>query len=78
MSFDKFVLAVESRDLSQADKSIIRVSSFSKLSEGSRTSFSVSQQLRPEIESYSQSSQIYLSPEKLIKNVHFCKTLILD
>ena len=31
MSFDKFVFAVESRDLSQADKSIIRVSSFPKL-----------------------------------------------
>ena len=32
MCFDKFLLAVESRDLSQADKSIIRVSSlpFSK------------------------------------------------
>ena len=28
MSFDKFLLAVESRDLSQADKSNIRVSSF--------------------------------------------------
>jgi hypothetical protein len=28
MSFDRFLLAVESRDLSQADKSIIRVSSF--------------------------------------------------
>ena len=28
MSFDKFLLAVESRDLSQADKSIIRVSPF--------------------------------------------------
>ena len=27
MCFDKFLLAVESRDLSQADKSIIRVSS---------------------------------------------------
>ena len=26
MSFDKFLLAVESRDLSQADKSMIRVS----------------------------------------------------
>ena len=34
MSFDKFLLAVESRDLSQADKSIIRVSSFPKLSDG--------------------------------------------
>jgi hypothetical protein len=31
MSFDKFLLAVESRDLSQADKSVIRVSSFPKL-----------------------------------------------
>ena len=31
MSFDKFLLAVESRDISQADKSIIRVSSFPKL-----------------------------------------------
>ena len=28
MSFDKFILAVESRDLSEADKSIIRVSSW--------------------------------------------------
>ena len=28
MSFDRFLLAVDSRDLSQADKSIIRVSSF--------------------------------------------------
>ena len=28
MSFDRFLLAVESRDLSQVDKSIIRVSSF--------------------------------------------------
>ena len=31
MSLDKFLLAVESRDLSQADKSLIRVSSFPKL-----------------------------------------------
>ena len=31
MSFDRFLLAVESRDLSQADKSVIRVSSFSIL-----------------------------------------------
>ena len=30
MSFDRFLLAIESRDLSQADKSIIRVSSFPK------------------------------------------------
>ena len=34
MSFDKFLLAVESRDLFQADKSIIIVSSFPKLSAG--------------------------------------------
>ena len=31
MSFDRFLLAVESRDLSQAEKSIIRVSTFSIL-----------------------------------------------
>ena len=34
ISFDKFLLAIESRDLSQADKSIIRVPSFPKLSDG--------------------------------------------
>jgi hypothetical protein len=34
MSLDKFILAVESRDLSQADKSIIRESSFPKMSDG--------------------------------------------
>ena len=33
MSFDKFLLAVESRDLSQADNSIIRVPSLTKLSD---------------------------------------------
>ena len=32
MSFDRFLLAIESRDVSQGDKSIIRVSSFPKLS----------------------------------------------
>ena len=31
ISFDRFLLAVESRDLSQTDKSVIRVSSFSIL-----------------------------------------------
>ena len=31
MSFDKFLLAVESRDVSQADKILIKVSSFPKL-----------------------------------------------
>ena len=34
MSFDKFLLAVESPDLSQADKSIIGVSSFTKPDDG--------------------------------------------
>ena len=34
MSFDKFLLAVESCDLSQADKNDIRVSSFPKLCDG--------------------------------------------
>ena len=34
MVFDRFLLAVESRDLSQADKSIIRVFSYPKLSHG--------------------------------------------
>ena len=34
MLFDRFLLAVESRDLSQTDKSIIRVSSFPKMSDG--------------------------------------------
>jgi hypothetical protein len=45
MCFEMFLLAVESRDLSQADKSVIRVSSFPS----SRTSFSVYQQLRPKL-----------------------------
>ena len=49
MAFDRFLLAVESRDLFQADKSIIRVPSFPKLVMGSKTSFSVSQQLRSEL-----------------------------
>ena len=49
MSFDKFLLAVESRELSQADKGIVRVSSFPKLVMGSKTSFSFSQKLRPEL-----------------------------
>ena len=34
MLFDTFLLAVESRDLSQVDKILIRVSSFPKLSDG--------------------------------------------
>ena len=36
MSFDRFLLAVESRDLSQADKSNIRVSFFQSCVMGSR------------------------------------------
>ena len=40
--FDRFLLAFESRDLSQADNSIIRVSSFPSWVMGSRTFFSVS------------------------------------
>jgi hypothetical protein len=39
MSFDKFLLAVESRDLSQADKSIIIVSSLPKLNDGRQNFF---------------------------------------
>ena len=42
MCFDRFLLAVESYDLSQADNSIIRVSSFPSWVMGSRTFFSVS------------------------------------
>ena len=49
MCFDRFLLALESRDLSQAAKRIIRVSSFPIWVMGSRTSFSVSQQLRSEL-----------------------------
>jgi hypothetical protein len=45
----KKILGVESRHLSHTDTILIIVSSFPKLSEGSRTSFSVSQQLRPEL-----------------------------
>ena len=48
MCFDRFLLAVESRDLSQADKSIISFF-FHKMSYGQcRTYFSISQQLWPE------------------------------
>ena len=34
MSFDRFLLAVESRDLSQAEIFFMRVSSFPKMSDG--------------------------------------------
>ena len=43
MSLDRFLLAFESRDLSQADKSIIRMSSFPNWVMSSGTSFSVPQ-----------------------------------
>ena len=39
MSFDRFLLAVESCDLSQGDKILIRVSSFPKLSDGQQNLF---------------------------------------
>ena len=69
MCFDKFLLAFESRDLSQADKSI----SFPNWLMSSKSSFSVSQAwglnfLRTK---FCQSSQIYLSPEKTEKTVYF-------
>ena len=65
-----FVLAVDLRDLSQAGKSIIRVTSFPKLSDGWQNFFFLSLNnwglnfLQNEC---SQSSQIYNSPEKLRK-----------
>ena len=69
MSFDRFLLAFESRDLSQADKSIRRVSSFPSWVMISKTSFLSLNNgginfLQNEC---SQSFQIYLSPEKLRK-----------
>ena len=48
MCFDKFLFWVKSRDLSQADNSIIRVSSFPSWGMGTRTFFFLSQQLNPE------------------------------
>ena len=70
MSFDKFLLAFESRDLSQADKSNIRVSSFQKLSDGKAKLLFLSlnnEGLNFLQNEWSQSSHIYLSPEKLRK-----------
>ena len=73
MWFARFLLAFESRDLSQADKSIIRVSSFPNWVMSSGTSFSVSQAwgLNFLQNEFCQSSQIYLSPEKTEKTVYF-------
>ena len=48
MSFDKFLLAVESRDLSQADKSIKECLLSQRQVMDGRTSFHVFPQVRPE------------------------------
>ena len=73
MCFDRFLLACESRDLSQADKSIKRVFSFPNWVMSSKSSFSVSQAwgLNFLKTKFCQSSQIYLSPEKTEKTVYF-------
>ena len=73
MSFDKFILAFESRDLSQADKSITSVFSFPNWVMSSKSPFSVSQAwgLNFLKTKFCQSSQIYLSPEKTEKTVYF-------
>ena len=73
MSFDKFLLAVESRELSQADKGIVRVSSLPKLVMGSKTSFSFSQQLRLEVTAKLMLSILLDLPltRKTEKNVYF-------
>ena len=67
MSFDRFLLAVESRDLSQADKILIMRSPLAKLSSLVNTFFLKNVHLDPNFlqNESSQSSQIYLSPEKL-------------
>ena len=80
MSFDKFLLAVESRDLFQADKSIIRVFSFPKSSDGFSELLFLSLNnwgLNFLQNESSQSSQIHLSTEKLRKMFTFqsCKLL---
>ena len=73
MCFARFLLAFESRDLSQADKSIIRVSSFPNWVMSSGTSFSVPQAwgLNFLQNKFCQSSHIYLSPEKTEETVYF-------
>ena len=70
MCFDRFLLAVESRDLSQADKSINRVFSVPNWVMSSKTSFFVYQAwgLNFLKTKFCQSSQIYLSPEKNWEN----------
>ena len=84
MSFDKFLLAVESRDLSQADKSIIRVSPFQSWVMGVRTSFSVPQQLRPELSAkwmlsilsdlpLTRKTEIFFLNDKIDQNINSAK-----
>ena len=80
MSFDRFLLAVESRNLSQADKSIVRVSSFPKWVVGSATSISVSQQLKPDLSAkwiLSILSDLSLA-KKLKKNINFSMLQIFE
>ena len=69
MSFDKFLLAVESRDLSQADKSIIWVFACPSWVMGSKISYlSLNNWGLNFLQNECfQSSQIYLLPEKLRK-----------
>ena len=73
MCFDRFLLAFESHDLSQADKSIKRVFSFPNWVMSSKSSFSVSQAwgLNFLKTKFCQSSQIYLSLEKTEETVYF-------
>ena len=73
MCFERFLLAFESRDLSQADISITRMYSFPKWVMSSGTSFSVTQAwgLNFLQNEFCQSPQIYLSPEKTEKTVYF-------
>ena len=77
MSFDRFLLAVESRDLSQADKSVF----FPK------AEWWVAELLFQSLNNWglnflqnecSQYSQIYLSPEKTEKNVYLSILQILN
>ena len=70
MCFDRFLLAFESRDLSQADKSIKGVFSVPNWVMSSKTSFFVYQAwgLNFWKTKFCQSSQIYLSPKKNWEN----------
>ena len=81
MSFDKFLLAVESRDLSQADKSIISVSSFPKAEWWVAELFFLSLNnwgMNFFQNECSQSSQILPLTKKTEKNVYFSILQILE